>query len=107
MSRAKKRDSGSTRLTRHRIKAAASGLQRVEVTVPSGDAHLLKSIAAALRSGGAHGDDVRRSLEPLAATKKAQTGAELLAFLRASPLVGADISFERDRSTGRSVNFEQ
>ena len=35
-----------------------------------------------------------------------QTGADLLAFLRASPLVGEDMTIERDRTPGRVVDFE-
>ena len=31
---------------------------------------------------------------------------ELVAFLRASPLVGEDLVFERDRSVGREADLE-
>ena len=37
---------------------------------------------------------------------QATTGAELLAFLRASPLRDADFEVERDRSPGRPVDLE-
>ena len=36
---------------------------------------------------------------------RAKTGAELVAFLRASPLTDAELPIERDRSTGRSTDF--
>jgi hypothetical protein len=35
----------------------------------------------------------------------AQTGEELLAFFRASPLVGEELEFDRDRSPGRPVEL--
>lgn len=38
--------------------------------------------------------------------QSARTGAELLAFLRSSPLVGEDLDIERDPSTGRRVDLE-
>ena len=36
-----------------------------------------------------------------------KTGAELVAFLRASPLVGEEFMIERNRSTGRAVDLEE
>lgn len=93
------------RVARHRSKAAAVGSKRVEVTVPTRDATLVKAIAGALRSGGQNAKRIRDSLEPLLSPRRAQTGAELVAFFRRSPLVGADLHIERDRSAGRSVDL--
>jgi len=67
---------------------------------------LIKAIAGALRSGGSEAKHVRETLKPIVSSKKARTGAELVAFLRASPLVDADLTFERDPSSGRSSDFE-
>ena len=41
------------------------------------------------------------ALSSLTAVEPAQTGTELLAFLRASPLVGEDLKIERDRTPGQ------
>ena len=95
----------SVRVSRHRRRVAASGAQRVEVTVPSRDAPLVKAIAGVLRSDGKEAEHVRRSLQSVLTTPRARTGAELLAFLRASPLTESDLSIERDRSAGRSAKF--
>ena len=73
----------------HRKRVATSGAQRVEVTVPSRDAPLVKAIAGALRSGGEEAEVIRRSLEPVLTAPRARTGAELVAFLRTSRLTAA------------------
>ncbi|MDE0045933.1 MAG: hypothetical protein OXU19_08740 [bacterium] len=95
----------SVRVSRHRKRVAASGAQRVEVTVPSRDAPLVKAIAGALRSDGKKAEHIRRSLQSVLTTPQARTGAELLAFLRASPLTETDLPIERDSSTGRSAKL--
>jgi len=91
---------------RHRVRTAAEGLRRVEVTVPANDSGLVKSVASALRAGGEEAARVREAFASMTAIEPARTGAELLAFLRASPLVGEDFTFERDRTTGRAVDLD-
>ena len=49
---------------------------------------------------------VRDALASLTVVEPARTGVELPAFLRASPLVGEDLTIERDRTPGRVVDFE-
>lgn len=93
------------RVARHRVKSAVNGSRRVEVSVPEGDAPLVRAVAAALRSGGAEAKRVREALKPLVSSEQARTCAELVAFLRASPLAGAELTFERDASAGRTVEF--
>jgi len=96
---------GTSRVARHRVKVAAGGARRVEVTVPSGDAPLVKAIAGALRSGGDEADRIRESLQPMLSVPRAKTGRELVAFFRDSPLVGAGPRIRRDRSAGRSADL--
>ena len=55
-------------------------------------------------AGGEEADRLREALAPALST--ARTGMELVAFLRASPLVGEDLVFERDRSVGREADLE-
>ncbi|MYD97045.1 MAG: hypothetical protein F4X98_06625 [Gammaproteobacteria bacterium] len=95
----------AARVSHHRRRTAAGGPKRVEVTVPVQDAPLVKAIAGALRSGGEAADRIRRSLQRRLAAPRAKTGAGLVAFLRASPLTDADLTVERDRSTGRSADL--
>lgn len=106
MESTRSRSRTKSRLARHRTKVAASGSKRVEVTVPSRDAALLKAIAGVLRSGGSEAKRIRESLEPIVASSQAKTGAELVAFLRKSPLVESDLFVERDTSTGRSADLD-
>ena len=106
MEHAKSVKQAKARVARHRSRTAAKGSKRVEVTVPTRDASLVKAIAGALRSGGAKAKHIRESIQPLVAAPKARTGAELVAFFRNSPLVEAELSPERDRSRGRSVDLD-
>lgn len=95
----------AARVACHRKRIATSGDRRVEVTVPARDAPLVEATASALRSDGEEAEFIRRSLQPVLATPRARTGSELVAFLRASALSEAELSIERDRTTGRSAEF--
>ena len=105
MKRARQATKKTARVVRHCKKIATSGAKRVEVTVPSQDTPLVKAMAGALRLGGDDANRIRKSLQSLLSVPKAKTGKELIAFLRASPLVGIDLQIERDRSTGRYADF--
>ena len=95
----------ASRISRHRKRIATGGAKRVEVTVPLQDALLVKAIAGALRSGGEEAELIRQFLQQRLTAPRANTGAELVAFLRASPLTDTDLAMERDRSTGRSADL--
>ena len=94
-----------SRLVRHRTRATAGGSPRVVVTVPAGDAGLVKAVADALRAGGPEAARDRDALRPVMAPARARTGAELVAFLRGSPLVGAELEAGRDKSAGRAADI--
>ncbi len=66
---------------------------------------LIKALAGALRGGDEEAACIRAALAPILASPKAQTGAELVAFLRSSPLVGAELELERDPSAGRAADL--
>ena len=95
----------ASRVSRHRKRVATGGAKRVEVTVPSRDAPLLKAIAGALCADGEEAVAIRRSIPSMLTAPKARTGAELVAFLRASPLTNTDLPIERDRSIGRPADL--
>ena len=103
--RSKSTNRTKARVARHRTRVAAKGSKRVEVTVPSRDASLVKAIAGVLRSGGKEAKRIRDSLQPIVSSPKAKTGLELVAFFRKSPLVGANLQVERDNSAGRTADF--
>jgi hypothetical protein len=77
----------------------------MEVAVPAADAPLLRRLAALLRAGGRPAERLREQLAPAVGTSPARSGEELVAFFRASPLVGEDVRAERDRSPGRAVEL--
>lgn len=95
----------TSRIARHRKRVATSGAKRVEVTVPARDAPLVKAIAGTLRSGGEEAKRIRELLQPMLSVPRAKSGQELVAFFRASPLVGAELQIERDRSAGRCADL--
>lgn len=82
--------SGRERVQRHRSVMAAKGLRRLEIRVPDEDAALVKAVAEQLRKGGKRARKIRKALTPLVQPPMAKTGAELVAFLRASPLVALE-----------------
>lgn len=98
-------DTTADRVARHRAKTAAEGAKRVEVTVPAADVSLVKAIAGALREGQEEAARIREAVGPILAPGAARTGAELVAFLRASPLVGAELDVARDRTAGRTADL--
>lgn len=92
-------------MARHREKIATNGAKRVNVTVPSRDVLLVKALASALRSDGEEAKLIRESLQPMLVVPKANSGSELVAFLRSSPLTDTELPIERDRTTGRLTAF--
>ena len=105
MSRPQNLSQAAVRAARHRRKLRAGGAKRIEVTVPAGDADLVKGLAALLRAGGETARPVHERVQPLFQPKAAASGKELVAFFRSSPLVGEELEFERDRSSGRPVDL--
>ena len=67
---------------------------------------LIKAVGGALRAGGEDAERVREALASMLSIEPVRTGAELVAFLRASPLVGEELMIERDQSPGRHVDLE-
>ncbi len=98
-------EGSNRRVIRHRVRVSAEGLRRVEVTVPANDSQLVKALAGVLRAGGDEAMRVREAFMSMTATEPVRTGAELLVFLRTSPLVGEDLTIERDKTTGRTVDL--
>jgi hypothetical protein len=75
------------------------------VTIPAEDAALVREVAAVLRTGGDQARRVRQTLRPLVSTGVAKFGSDLVAFFRCSPLVGVELTVERDRSSGREIDL--
>jgi hypothetical protein len=94
------------RVTRHRSRLAAEGARRVEVTVPSEDANLIRAVAGALRAGGDSAEAIRDALTSHLPTPRARTGGELVAFLRSAPVADVDLDIVRDTSRGRCADVD-
>jgi hypothetical protein len=94
-----------SRTARYRKRQAFLGTKRVEVTVPTVDIELIRRLATELRTGGEHAERLRASVRSAFGRQPAQTGDELVDFFRSSPLIGEDLSFERDRSPGREIDL--
>ena len=103
--RKQKPTAAAARVARTRRKLARSGGKRVEVTIPAEDAALVRELAAMLRAGGDQARVARERLRPMVRRGEAATGSDLVAFFRASPLVGLDLEIERDTSSGRPVEL--
>ena len=70
------------RLALYRKRAERAGIVRAEVSVPAKDITHIRAIARALRDGGAFADKIRAQSAQIEKPQIAQTGAELVAFLR-------------------------
>ena len=106
MPRQSTNEGSKTRVARHRTKIAAQGSRRVEVTVAAHDVGLIKAVAGVLRAEGKDAKKVRETLASMTSIEPVRTGAELVAFFRASPLVGEELMIERDQSSGRCADLE-
>ncbi len=76
------------------------GLARFEVQAPETDRALLRALARRLAAGGPDAAHARATLERLVTPEPPATGG-ILAALRRSPLVGADLDLSRE--TGRNT----
>lgn len=100
-----RKNKAALRVQRHRRRQAAAGSKRIEVTVPMGDAALLRALSVQLRAGGKVAASARASLHALLKGDEPSSGADLVAFLRASPLVGVAFDDLRERSIGRKFEL--
>ena len=96
----------TSRVSRHRLRASARGTIRVEVSIPLTDAPLVRSLARTLREDEREASRLRQLLETEVVRAPAATGSDLVDFLLASPLREMELEMERDRSSGRPVDFE-
>jgi len=68
------------------------------------DRELIRSVAKRLASEGPEASMLRDAIRRSMTQNPAKTGG-VLAALRRSPLVGADLAFERPRIEGRKVSM--
>lgn len=71
-------DARNKALKTHRKRLRSSGLKRVEVTVPSRDAKLVREIAAVLRTDGPEARRLASSLRQITSEKNEPTVAQVM-----------------------------
>lgn len=98
---------GSTSQTRalknYRKRLNQRGMARFEVLGLDADRELIRSLARRLADNSPESAEIRASMRHVSATPLRKGG--ILAALRRSPLVGADLNLTRPRIDGRKVNL--
>lgn len=88
----------------YRTRLGERGLARFEVLGRATDRDLIRSLARRLAEDGPEASRLRAAVSQSIAGEPPRTGG-ILAALRRSPLVGADLDLERVRVDGRDVDI--
>ena len=88
----------------YRERLAQRGIKRFEVMALESDRELLRGLARRLSEEGPEADQARTTVKALVESKQPKPGG-ILAALRRSPLVGADLDLSRPRVDGRKVEL--
>lgn len=91
-------------LKNYRAKLTERGMARFEVLGLDADRDLIRSLAKRLAEDDSDAARIRESVSRTIAGEPPKKGG-ILAALRRSPLVGADVNFTRARETGRKVEL--
>ncbi len=88
----------------YRSRLGERGLSRFEVLGREGDRGLIRSLARRLAEDGPEATRLREVVSRTIAGEPPKKGG-ILAALRRSPLVGADLDLTRSREDGREVDL--
>jgi hypothetical protein len=88
----------------YRSRLAERGIARFEIQALDADRDLLRSLARKLTEDGPAAQQLRRTMEKAVADEPPKAGG-ILAALRRSPLVGADLDLSRPREEERKVDL--
>ena len=88
----------------YRARLEQRGFKRFEVMALETDREMLRTLARRLAEDGPEADRARAAVKALVADGPRKPGG-ILAALRRSPLVGADLDLSRPRIEGRRVDF--
>jgi hypothetical protein len=86
----------------YRTRLGERGLARFEVLGREADRELIRSLARRLAEDGPEASRLRAAVSQSVAGEPPRAGG-ILAALRRSPLVGADLDLQRSRDEGRDV----
>ena len=88
----------------YRSRLGRRGIARFEVMAPDSDRELIRALARTLTEGGPDAGQARTAIRQALSHRQTDTGG-ILAALRRSPMVGADIDLGRARETGRKIDL--
>lgn len=88
----------------YRTRLTQRGFKRFEVLALESDRELIRSLARHLAEDGPEADEAREAVKALVSGAAPKSGG-ILAALRRSPLVGADLDLSRPREGGRRVDL--
>ncbi|MBX9588008.1 MAG: hypothetical protein K2X43_01805 [Hyphomonadaceae bacterium] len=88
----------------YRSRLSARGLARFEVLGRDADRELIRALARRLAEDSPDASKLRAAVKETIAGEPPKRGG-ILAALRRSPLVGADLDLTRPREEGRKVEF--
>jgi hypothetical protein len=88
----------------YRSRLSARGLARFEVLGLRSDRDLIRSLARRLADAGPDAVRIRATVNQTISGEPPKTGG-ILAALRRSPLVGADLDLRRSRVGGRRIDL--
>jgi hypothetical protein len=88
----------------YRSRLSKRGLARFEVLGRDGDRDLIRSLARRLAEDGPEASQLRAAVSQTIAGEPPKKGG-ILAALRRSPMVGADLDLTRPREEGRKVDL--
>jgi hypothetical protein len=95
-------DSQTRALQKYRSRLGERGLARFEVLGLKSDRELIRGLARRLAGKGLEAETLRAAIAKLSAGEAPQKGG-ILAALRRSPLVGAELELTRPREEGRDA----
>lgn len=95
-------NSQSRAIRAYRARLGERGLACFEVLGREADRDLIRALARRLAQEGPEASRLRAAVSQAIAGEPPRTGG-ILAALRRSPLVGADLDLQRPRETGRDV----
>src|SRR5215470_12985490 len=91
-------------ITNYRSRQTGRGIVRFELQALEADRDLLRALARKLVEEGPDAGQIRQTMQQAVAGEPRKPGG-ILAALRRSPLVGADLDLTRPREEGREVDL--
>jgi hypothetical protein len=91
-------------ITNYRSRLTGRGIIRFELQASESDRDLIRALARKLVEEGPDAGQIRRTVQQVVSGEASKPGG-ILAALRRSPLVGAELDLTRPREAGREVDL--